>query len=1369
MRNIFVSSTFQDMQAERDIIRQKVFPALNKVAESHNDHIEFTDLRWGIDTLNQSEQEASIKIMNVCLNELRRSDSLMVILLGDRYGWVPDAAYLTNLQVPQDDEFDKKCVSATAFEIEQGVFCGDKRALVYLRKLENVGENGIPKVYFEQNSVNRRNLEELKERLKNSPNCKVQEYSARFKDGEIEQDDLDSFANRLTKDLESAFGEEWNEFDHLSDFDREQDIQWEFIRRKAQGFYARKEESDHLMQMIRSWSNEPETGEKISSKDSVHFIIGPSGSGKSTMLAEIAVRLRNEGWDVLPFVGGLTQESSDAISVLRNVVYYLEEQLEIEHKVKFGAGTVQGVTGENEEKGDAAKEHITKADLNRQKLQERLLEVARLYADGHDPLVVLIDALDQFYPDENRDNLSFCPQKLNGSVRFVITCTPEFRTGAADKTVLKNLKKDDRLMAVRGVLKHRHKEISAEVISNLLERKSAETPLYISMAMDRLMLMDRKDFRSINGHGGKSDAIALHQKDIIAALPDELGEMAVVLFEKAGEKIGQAFTHKALQYMAVSRQGIRESDLAYCMEKEWDSVAFSNLLYYLNDQFLLHSDGRIDFTHKVLRQGVLSGIRNANQLHLKLEWCYHEKNVEDSVRTSEILYHCSRRNDYKYAASVVRPIVYQNFTENKDLLAITSRGYGQAIAAIAMPDRGEWVQKWLGYLAEDAKRSKADDKETENSRWNSLWNVLWFLNMFVLAELPVTQAGNETGGAITKYMLDALNDAGNGTWSEKNRKYLIGEIRRKLARYKSIAGDLWAAQVEWKKIFKKSQADYEALNEKDYASWNRMFATSYNWLSVMKSSSDHNVLTAALEPATYGISLLSEKAYVDKYLNVENCLIGMLYGCIGEVCERLDILDANLLSYEQDLRYREEIYRRCNSATALLYYTGSYHNISQVYLLLGLSGEQNFKDIYAAQSIFFAKTNHPLKLLPVIRFGTNVEKTAGEMFMEHCHEEPPVIASLLSKNREIELLERALQLNQAADWFKNQNAGFLGADSIWQRYWEYGVFYFNTLVSRWDPSDKKESDFFNGENIRIAMHRLCKALEYCWESFFDDSTVGSALNLYHIGESILHYRKYIGKDEKDEVFDTLGRSIHKAEEFLKGCLERDSARGIGEDNAVATNTEYARWAFLNSCILYSQITLSIDHSGRDEDIAFQWCVAGLGYISNVGLWVDIPSGKVIKKPEQNNAIAKSETDSEFEKYILTWREDCTDILRYLKQEKMIGEQIKQSDSQDEHSDENSENPELDKDVYKEWVSPDGKSWYRGWWKNGLRNGFGEAKFQSGSSYKGEWKDGEPEGYGIRIDIFGKASCGIFEEGEFKKALPKAVVNLKLMKYKAISR
>lgn len=769
MRNIFVSSTFKDMQAERDIIRQKVFPAINKAAGCHNDHIEFCDLRWGIDTLNQNEQEASIKIMNVCLNELGRSDDLMVVLLGDRYGWIPGAGYLQKLQETQNITSKIECMSATAFEIEHGVFHRNKRALVYFRKIEDVGETGIPDFYFERNSENKKYLEELKERLRNSPNCKVQEYPVHFNDGRIQQYDLDMFAERLIKDLESEFVGEWGEFDRLSDFDREQEIQWGFIKRKAKGFCARKEETDLLMKTFRSWSVRlnPEKHEKTP----VHYIIGPSGIGKSTILSEIAMRLHREGWDVLPFIGGLTSESSDASRVLCNLIYYIEGQLGIEHQVRYGANKTSVL-----------------------KLQERLIEVAGQYVQNHDPLIVVIDALDQFYPDENMKNLSFCPQKLNGNVRFIITCTPEIRTGSADKTVLKTLKREDRLLTVYGVLNHRHKEMPEEVISQLLKCKGTENPLYISMVMDRLMLMDQQDYKKINEHGGQSDAIALHQKDIIASLPDKLSEMAVSLFEKAGEKLGHIFTQKALQYIAISRQGLRESDLAYCMEKDWDSAAFSNLLFYLEDQFLQHIDGRIDFTHKALRQGILSGIKNADALHLKLEWCYHKKNVEDSVRASEILYHCFRKNDYRYAASVVRPIVYQDFSKDKNVLAVTGRRYAQTIAELAMPKRGEWIRKWLEFLVEDVQ--KESSHEQKGQKGNRLWVTLWFLNYYVLDRLPYTQAGVETGASITMYMIDSINSAEKGTWDEKTRHSLGEEVQRNFAHYKTIAGDLFKAHKE---------------------------------------------------------------------------------------------------------------------------------------------------------------------------------------------------------------------------------------------------------------------------------------------------------------------------------------------------------------------------------------------------------------------------------------------------------------------------------------------------------------------------------------------------------------------------------------------
>jgi Domain of unknown function (DUF4062) len=45
---VFISSTFRDMQAERDWLVKRVFPALRQRLEPHRIHLVDIDLRWGI-------------------------------------------------------------------------------------------------------------------------------------------------------------------------------------------------------------------------------------------------------------------------------------------------------------------------------------------------------------------------------------------------------------------------------------------------------------------------------------------------------------------------------------------------------------------------------------------------------------------------------------------------------------------------------------------------------------------------------------------------------------------------------------------------------------------------------------------------------------------------------------------------------------------------------------------------------------------------------------------------------------------------------------------------------------------------------------------------------------------------------------------------------------------------------------------------------------------------------------------------------------------------------------------------------------------------------------------------------------------------
>ena len=90
MKNIFISSTFRDMQAERDLVQEKVLPALRKEAGNYGDTVGVIDLRWGVDTSTLETDEGSAKVLTVCLDEIDRSHPYMLIFLGERYGWIPE-------------------------------------------------------------------------------------------------------------------------------------------------------------------------------------------------------------------------------------------------------------------------------------------------------------------------------------------------------------------------------------------------------------------------------------------------------------------------------------------------------------------------------------------------------------------------------------------------------------------------------------------------------------------------------------------------------------------------------------------------------------------------------------------------------------------------------------------------------------------------------------------------------------------------------------------------------------------------------------------------------------------------------------------------------------------------------------------------------------------------------------------------------------------------------------------------------------------------------------------------------------------------------------------------------------------------------
>ena len=146
MQTIFVSSTFKDMHFERDAIQEITLPALNSEAVKYGEHVSFCDLRWGINTGDLDSEAGSRKVLDVCLDEIDRCKPPMVVILGDRYGWIPSESLTNSAAERQRMELEDLQISVTALEIDDA----KHKIVASHRKLVEAERKADTKIKFEE-------------------------------------------------------------------------------------------------------------------------------------------------------------------------------------------------------------------------------------------------------------------------------------------------------------------------------------------------------------------------------------------------------------------------------------------------------------------------------------------------------------------------------------------------------------------------------------------------------------------------------------------------------------------------------------------------------------------------------------------------------------------------------------------------------------------------------------------------------------------------------------------------------------------------------------------------------------------------------------------------------------------------------------------------------------------------------------------------------------------------------------------------------------------------------------------------------------------------------------------------------------------
>lgn len=117
---LFISSTFRDLQDERDYLMKRTFPELRILAGERDVVLTELDLRWGI----TEDEVKNGKVVEICLREIEKSVPFFVGIIGNRYGWIPrpdDIAPYFKEQFCPINNYLERHLSVTEMEFQYGV------------------------------------------------------------------------------------------------------------------------------------------------------------------------------------------------------------------------------------------------------------------------------------------------------------------------------------------------------------------------------------------------------------------------------------------------------------------------------------------------------------------------------------------------------------------------------------------------------------------------------------------------------------------------------------------------------------------------------------------------------------------------------------------------------------------------------------------------------------------------------------------------------------------------------------------------------------------------------------------------------------------------------------------------------------------------------------------------------------------------------------------------------------------------------------------------------------------------------------------------------------------------------------------------
>ncbi|WP_172437642.1 tetratricopeptide repeat protein [Acidithiobacillus marinus] len=569
---VFLSSTFKDMDEERNILMQRVFPELRRLCSERAVALTEIDLRWGV----TEEASKNGQTVEICLQEIdhcRKFPPFFIGFLGERYGWVPQHGELQAYWEKHSDspyahriqQALEQGISVTELEMRYGIWeggVGVENAWVFLRApdLTQTLADGHPHDDFYDDGGGK--LQAFKAQLRKQPGLlAVDGYSS-----------VEAFADAVQAALLQAIDQRYPKAQTPSIQQICDRAHCAYAQSRLRAYVPDPQIDQRIKTNLQDQANAPATARRL-------HVSGASGLGKSALLAHTAQALREQGYWVHEHYVGADGDRSLA---------GWRERLR---------GALPGTTETEIQTQDTQQQDPWAAlDQALEKAQSQLQQ----------PMLLLLDALDQLH-EPDKALVILAQRILPPQVFLLHSATPDLVLSLPEpqRIELQPLDAQRRQEAITRFLTQTYrKSLEERQGQRLSQAEACGNPLFLRLLLEELRLHAR--FETLD-----QEIEAL----LASGTVDRLFAQVLAAMDRDFADSGHAHLARELvTYLTLSYRGLHKNDLAVLLGSKTTRLADAQLIPLLArlEPYLLQDAGRLRLLHAALREPLEQGL-NADE------------------------------------------------------------------------------------------------------------------------------------------------------------------------------------------------------------------------------------------------------------------------------------------------------------------------------------------------------------------------------------------------------------------------------------------------------------------------------------------------------------------------------------------------------------------------------------------------------------------------------------------------------------------------------------------------------------------------------------------------------------------------------------